>query len=165
MYVRVHFQQIWSAFKAWAKFGHWGWYRRRQGCQILLGAWYQKRKKCTKRPQTIPNGRKLYQMAVKYINIYQSKALQNLPIFLGFENKPSGNPGRRQSRTQTKLWTNFGKLDPLNDNFSFDAPALSLISIFGVLQFLHWMSAVARVTGWVCEKIAENVAQPIYVKN
>jgi hypothetical protein len=30
-------------------------------------------------------------MAIKYINIFPSKVLQNLPK-LGFENKPSGNP-------------------------------------------------------------------------
>jgi hypothetical protein len=33
-------------------------------------------------------------MAIKYINIFQSNALQNLPklVFFWFENKPSGNP-------------------------------------------------------------------------
>jgi hypothetical protein len=37
----------------------------------------------------------MFQMAVKYINIFQSKALQYLPkIFIfWFENKPSGIPG------------------------------------------------------------------------
>jgi hypothetical protein len=35
----------------------------------------------------------MFPMAIKYINIFQFKALQNLPK-LGFldENKPSGNP-------------------------------------------------------------------------
>jgi hypothetical protein len=33
-------------------------------------------------------------MAIKYINIVQSKDLQNLPkLGFLFENKPSGNPG------------------------------------------------------------------------
>jgi hypothetical protein len=34
-------------------------------------------------------------MSIKFINIFQSKALKNLPQFVifGFENKPSGNPG------------------------------------------------------------------------
>jgi hypothetical protein len=39
-------------------------------------------------------------MAIKYINIFQSKALQNLPklrIFC-FEKKPSGNPARSRER-------------------------------------------------------------------
>jgi hypothetical protein len=31
---------------------------------------------------------------MKYTNIYYSKALQNLPKFGSFENKPSGNPDR-----------------------------------------------------------------------
>jgi hypothetical protein len=32
-------------------------------------------------------------MAIKYVNIFKSKALQNLPEFeFLFENKPSGNP-------------------------------------------------------------------------
>jgi hypothetical protein len=36
-------------------------------------------------------------MAIKYINIFQSKALQNLPKmgFYWFENKLSGNPASR----------------------------------------------------------------------
>jgi hypothetical protein len=33
-------------------------------------------------------------MAIKYINNYQSKVVQNLPqLGFLFENKPSGNPG------------------------------------------------------------------------
>jgi hypothetical protein len=35
--------------------------------------------KCTKRSQNIPNLHKIFQVAIKYINIFQSKALQNLP--------------------------------------------------------------------------------------
>jgi hypothetical protein len=45
-------------------------------------------------------------MAIKYINIFQSKALQNFPKWdFWFENKPSGNPGRRafaQKRNDSK---------------------------------------------------------------
>jgi hypothetical protein len=40
-------------------------------------------------------------MAIKYINIFQSKALKKLTqigIFL-FENKPSGNPDPKETRT------------------------------------------------------------------
>jgi hypothetical protein len=33
----------------------------------------------TKRTRNVPNGRKISQMCAKYINIFQSKALQNLP--------------------------------------------------------------------------------------
>jgi hypothetical protein len=43
-----------------------------QDCQILLGSWYQKRK-------NVLNEHKIVQMAVKYVDIIQSKALQNLP--------------------------------------------------------------------------------------
>jgi hypothetical protein len=50
-----------------------------QGCQILLGTWYQNRKWCTKWTQIVPYGHKKSQMVIKYFNIIQSKALQNLP--------------------------------------------------------------------------------------
>jgi hypothetical protein len=53
-----------------------------QGCQISLGSWYQNRKKRTKWSLNIPNVRKIFQMAIKYISIFQSKALQNLPKLL-----------------------------------------------------------------------------------
>jgi hypothetical protein len=33
----------------------------------------------TKRPQNIPNGCKIDQMAINYTNIFHCKALQNLP--------------------------------------------------------------------------------------
>jgi hypothetical protein len=47
----------------------------------------------TKRPFIIPNGRKIFQIVMKYTNIYHSKALQNLPKFgIWLENKPFGNP-------------------------------------------------------------------------
>jgi hypothetical protein len=54
--------------------------------------------KYTKLPQhipivykIIPNGRKIYQMSVKYTNIFHCKTHQNLPIFdFWFENIPSG---------------------------------------------------------------------------
>jgi hypothetical protein len=44
---------------------------------------YQRNTKCTKWSKSIPNVRKIFQMAIKYINIFQFKALQNLPK-LGF---------------------------------------------------------------------------------
>jgi hypothetical protein len=50
-----------------------------QGCQIFLGTQYQNRTKCTKGTQNVPNGHKISQMAIKYINIFPPKALQNLP--------------------------------------------------------------------------------------
>jgi hypothetical protein len=44
-------------------------------------------KKCPQSAQNVPNGHKIYlkifQMAIKYINIFQSSALKNLPK-LGF---------------------------------------------------------------------------------
>jgi hypothetical protein len=36
-----------------------------KGCQIFLGTTHQKGKKYTKEPQNIPNGHKIYRMAVK----------------------------------------------------------------------------------------------------
>jgi hypothetical protein len=43
--------------------------------------------------QNIPNILKVFQMALKYINIYQSEALKFFPNWdFWFENKPSGNP-------------------------------------------------------------------------
>jgi hypothetical protein len=40
------------------------------------------------------NGRKMYQMDIKYTNIFLCKILQNVPKFgFLFENIPSGNPG------------------------------------------------------------------------
>jgi hypothetical protein len=44
---------------------------------------YQTNTECTKRSQNNPNARKIVQMSIKYVNIFQSK------YFL-FENKPSG---------------------------------------------------------------------------
>jgi hypothetical protein len=51
---------------------------RRQGCQIFLGPNLPKWEKTnyTKRPKIIPNGRKIFQMVIKYKNIFYSKALQ-----------------------------------------------------------------------------------------
>jgi hypothetical protein len=40
-------------------------FRFQQGCQIFLGATYQNGEKCTKLTQIIPNGHKIYQMALK----------------------------------------------------------------------------------------------------
>jgi hypothetical protein len=42
---------------------------------------YRMNTKCAKWPSDIPNGHEIFQMAIKYINIFQSKALQNLPKF------------------------------------------------------------------------------------
>jgi hypothetical protein len=44
---------------------------------------YQLNTKCTKWLKNIPNVCKIFQMGIKYIKIFQSKALQNLPG-LGF---------------------------------------------------------------------------------
>jgi hypothetical protein len=90
------------------------------GCQIFLGTWYQNRKKYTKwikkytkwiknipNEKNVPNGHKISHISIKYskwslniyVNIFQSKALKNLPkLGFWFENKPSGNPGAASSR-------------------------------------------------------------------
>jgi hypothetical protein len=59
-----------------------------QGCQIFLDTIYQNGEKCTKLTQQylmtikyahISNGRRIFQMTLRYTNIFNSKALQNLP--------------------------------------------------------------------------------------
>jgi hypothetical protein len=40
-----------------------------QGCQIFLAASYQNGKECTKWPQSIPNGHKVYQIVTKYTKV------------------------------------------------------------------------------------------------
>jgi hypothetical protein len=58
-----------------------------KGCQIFLGPNIPNWRKCNKWSQTIPEKNKLNQMAIhkifqmvmKYANIFHSKALQNLP--------------------------------------------------------------------------------------
>jgi hypothetical protein len=42
---------------------------------------YQITRKYTKWPENMANGRKIYQMDIKYTNIFYSKTLQNLPKF------------------------------------------------------------------------------------
>jgi hypothetical protein len=52
-----------------------------QGCQILLDATYVPKRKwkyqMTKGPS--PNGRKIFQMATKYTDIFHFNVLQNIP--------------------------------------------------------------------------------------
>jgi hypothetical protein len=81
--------------------------RLHQDCQIFLGPNIPKWEKYTIRPQTIPNGHKLgipngriiFQMVIKYTNIFHSrssKIYQNFDFW--FENKPSGNPGLHEPK-------------------------------------------------------------------
>jgi hypothetical protein len=52
----------------------------------------------SKRVEKIPNGRKIFQMAVKYTNIANSKALQNYPYWnFWYDNIQSGNPALDQA--------------------------------------------------------------------
>jgi hypothetical protein len=46
-----------------------------------------------------PKWPKLFQMSIKYSNIFPSRALQNLPEnwYFWFEKQPSGNPGTESS--------------------------------------------------------------------
>jgi hypothetical protein len=70
----------------------------KQGCQICLGTTYQNGERCTKGPQSIPNGNATYQIVVKYSKWPQnilsfprhSKIYPNIDFW--FENIPSGNP-------------------------------------------------------------------------
>jgi hypothetical protein len=83
-------------------------------CPIQLGlpdlSWskHTKTGKYSKRSQTIPkghklcipNGRKIFQMTIKYNNILHSKAITNFSQIwdFGFENIPSGNPDLKKKR-------------------------------------------------------------------
>jgi hypothetical protein len=51
----------------------------------------------------MPNGHKIFQMIIKYNNIFHSNALPNLPIWdFWFKNKPSGNPACGDPRFHVK---------------------------------------------------------------
>jgi hypothetical protein len=57
-------------------------------------------------------------MTLKYINIFPSKALQNLPTFgFWFEKKPSGNPAPNAARN---IRTNLRLYPTLTDPFGFE---------------------------------------------
>jgi hypothetical protein len=47
-------------------------------CQTFPGTTYQKCEKYTTLPQNIPNGKKIYQMAIKCAKIFHSMAFQNI---------------------------------------------------------------------------------------
>jgi hypothetical protein len=56
--------------------------------------------KYPKWPNNIPNGRKIFQMVVKYTYIIHSKAFQDLPkLDFWHETKPSGSPGLERRTT------------------------------------------------------------------
>jgi hypothetical protein len=52
----------------------------------------------------IPNCRTIFPKAVKYTNIFHSKALQKYTK-LGFENRPSGNPVHSASIVISSKWS------------------------------------------------------------
>jgi hypothetical protein len=116
-----------------------------QGCQIFL-VQNTKTGKITKLPRTVPNVHKILQktvskmnqVSVKYTNIFHCKTPQNLPK-LGFY---------VWKQTIWQPWCSFECL--------YCAAKHSL---------RDFSSSEASVTGWVREKIAQNVAQPIVVKN
>jgi hypothetical protein len=62
-----------------------------------LDEMYQMNTKCIKWSINIPNIRKIFQMAIHYINLFQTISSQGTQNFtqvgiIWFENKPSGNP-------------------------------------------------------------------------
>jgi hypothetical protein len=72
----------------WVKntnFFNWNSAPRIQGCQIFPGTIYQNGENIPNLPQlcqmywNIPNGREIFQMAIKYTNFFHFKALQNVP--------------------------------------------------------------------------------------
>jgi hypothetical protein len=78
-----------------------------QRCQIFLGETHRKGKIYSKWPQRIPNGRKIYQMTVKYTKRFHSKAFLNISK-LGFwyENTFSIWQSRNRRRTRLHALTN-----------------------------------------------------------
>jgi hypothetical protein len=74
----------------------------------------------TKRPLIISNGHKIFQMVIKYTNLYHSKALQNLPKF--------GIFGLRTNNLATPVWPS-----KLWDN-------LSCVAIFSkTMDLFFWL--------------------------
>jgi hypothetical protein len=57
-----------------------------------LGKIYQATTNYTKLPYIMPNGHKIFQMIIKYNNIFHSKALQDLPKLFFFGLKTTLNP-------------------------------------------------------------------------
>jgi peptidyl-tRNA hydrolase len=63
--------------------------------------------KCTKWSLNIPNVCKIFQMAIKYINIFKSMALQNLPklgVMVLKINRLATLLNRRRSVKKMRLW-------------------------------------------------------------
>jgi hypothetical protein len=87
--------------------------------------------------------RKIFQMAIKYSIVFESKDLQNLPKWdFWFENKPSGNPGWQpwfgNPSLATLVWQPwFGNpgLATLVWQPWFGNPGLATLSLFS-LKFL-----------------------------
>jgi hypothetical protein len=102
-----------------------------QGCQILLGTIYQNGEKYTKLPLNyqiatkLPNGLNIFQMVIKYTNLFHSKALQNLPkLDFWFENIPSGNPDVDTSELRIKTPTKFVRIRPKRLSYLFEGSRL-----------------------------------------
>jgi hypothetical protein len=102
--------------------------------------------------QGIPNVRKIFQMAMKYINIFPSKVLQNLPKLVFLQ---SGNPVHKQrfageykfctlflfgatNKNVIKFFARFGHQSKLQ---------LRETKLKGYLQFVLWPSASATRRG------------------
>jgi hypothetical protein len=68
--------------------------RVNQGCQIFIYLIYQNGGKIYQTATKLPNGRKIYQMAIEYTNFFIPRPFKIYPnLNFRFENIPSGNPG------------------------------------------------------------------------
>jgi hypothetical protein len=108
--------------------------RPEQGCQIFLGPnipkrenMYQMTTNYTRTAISILNGRKIFQMVIKYTNISiprPSKITQS-GVFGTKTQKPSGNPGAECGNSREKLFLaqirNFVdcQCDQIGQNFDF----------------------------------------------
>jgi hypothetical protein len=125
--------------------------RTDQGCRINHRTWYpeqmyQMNTDWTKLPYNIPNVCKIFQMPIKYINIYQSKALQNLPKF--------GIFGLKRNRLATL--EQFPKR-----KIKYSLGCISLVSaIWGASTYLHGSMWVRIRRRWAnnAAEISDNVS-------
>jgi hypothetical protein len=115
---------------------------RKQGCQIFLDTMYQNEGNYIKLPQHYQNDRKIcpmtrkiFQMSIEYTSISHSNAPSKIyPNWdFWFENKPSGNPGRKTRFWRLTSFSTWGK-----KNFFFSNQATKN------LRYSQWLCYPAK---------------------
>jgi hypothetical protein len=105
-------------------------------------------------------------MAIKYINIFQSKALQICPNWdFWYEKKPSGNPAiqwRNSKLFGEKRISRSSRISSFSLDRKLEIGKKSLFpffrELFRELFASEMCSLLCRVTRWVREKFAKNLA-------